>query len=412
MLASHTSLISLLLLGSIGGIFLPGGQAWAEDRFIQDRFVISFWVDPPFDANADERYREIAEAHFTMVLGGFGASSEAVSKLLDLCQKYDLKALVPAFDKPASELPDSPACWGYGVRDEPSCRDFPGLRKRVDEIRKARPGKLAYINLFPNYVSKEGMGADSYEEYVSRFIKEVGVDVLSMDYYPQFRPDADGRDGYCGNLEVMRKYSQEAGIPFWNFFNSMPFGTQTDPTEAQLRWQIYSSLAYGAKGVLYFCYYTPVSHEFPKGGAIITRNDQRTRHYDQAKRINFEIKNLGDTLMKLTSTSVVRVKPDDTVKEVLTGCPIRNLSGADYDPKPDYLIGVFRHQDGRRAVLLNNYHFAYTAWPTVEFDTDPAKVLEVSKVDGQARPVGDDSPEIEGIQISLDAGEGRLFLLP
>jgi hypothetical protein len=412
MLTSRYWLIFLLVGSALGGALFLDSPTWAGDRFVQDRFVISFWVDPPFDANAEQRYREIAEAHFTMVLGGFGASPEAVTQLLKLCEKYNLKALVPTFNKPASEFPDGPACWGYGVQDEPTAKDFPALKQKVDEIRKARPGKLAYINLFPNYVDVQRIETSSYEEYVSRFIKEVGVDVLSMDYYPQFRPDADGRDGYCGNLEVMRKYSQEADIPFWNFFNSMPFGTQTDPTEAQLRWQIYSSLAYGAKGVLYFCYYTPVSPEFPKGGAIIARNDKPTRHYDQAKRINFELKNLGDTLMKLTSTSVLRVKPDDQVKEVLAGSPIRNLSGADDDPKPDYLIGVFRHQDGRRAVLLNNYHFAYTAWPTVEFDAEAEKVLEVSKVDGQPQPVADDSPEIEGIQISLDAGEGRLFLLP
>ena len=116
--------------------------------------------------------------------------------------------------------------------------------------------------------------------------------------------------------------------------------------------------------------------------------------------------------MKLTSTGVVRVKPDDNVKEVLARSPIKNLSGADCDPKPDYLIGVFSHQDGRRAVLLNNYQIAYSAWPTVEFDVDASKVLEVSKVDGQAHPVVDDSPDIEGLQLSLDAGEGRLFLLP
>ena len=34
----------------------------------------------------------------------------------------------------------------------------------------------------------------------------------------------------------------------------MPFAGHSDPTEAQLAWQIFTSLAYGAKGILYFCY--------------------------------------------------------------------------------------------------------------------------------------------------------------
>ena len=74
-------------------------------------------------------------------------------------------------------------------------------------------------------------------------------------------------------------------------------------------------------------------------------------------------------------------------------------------------MGVYRHADGRRAVLLNNYHFAYSAWPTVEFDIEPSKVLEVSPKTGRAEAVIDDSPDMPGLQLSLDAGEGRLFLL-
>ena len=42
-------------------------------RFTQDRFAIGFWVDPPADEKMDAHYAEIAEANFTLVIGGFGA---------------------------------------------------------------------------------------------------------------------------------------------------------------------------------------------------------------------------------------------------------------------------------------------------------------------------------------------------
>ena len=61
------------------------------------------------------------------------------------------------------------------------------------------------------------------------------------------------------------------------------------------------------------------------------------------------------------------------------------------------LNGTFRHADGRRAVLLNNDHFAYSAWPTVEFDTEPSKALEVSPKTGRAEAVIDDSPDMPGL---------------
>ncbi len=382
-------------------------QTRGVQRFKQDRFAIGLWVDPPASADLDHRYAELAKANFSFIIGNFGASTpDAIFRQLELCEKHGLKAIVSLGGQPPDQLPTSPACWGYYLADEPGAGAFPELRKSVDAIRGARPGKLAYINLFPNYCPPHALGTPTYEEHVSRFVAEVNPDVLSMDHYPQFSPTADGREDYCQNLEVMRRHSLAAGIPFWNFFNTMPYGPHTDPTEAQLRWQIFTSLSYGAKGVMYFCYWTPVGAEFPKGGAIITRDGRQTRHYAEAQRLNAALKNLGPTLMQLTNSAVLRIKPKVDSANALKDTALRSISDG------DYLIGTFKHADGRRAVLLNNYHFAYSAWPTVAFDSDPAKVIEVSPKTGKETPIVDDSPDMPGLQVSLDAGEGRLFLLP
>ena len=410
----RTTLLALCLLGTPTMNHAQEGQA-AMPRFVQDRFAISFWVDPPADRRIRQRYKEIAEANFTVVLGGFGATTaEKVRQQLDLCHEFGLKALVAVPGHNLDNLaPGHPALWGYHWADEPGAGAFPQLATDVARVRELRPGKLLFINLLPDYAPPAALGTATYAEHVRQFVDQAKPDVLCMDYYPIFHPDTpDGRAGYCGNLEVMRSESLRAGIPFWNFFNTMPFGPHTDPTEAQLRWQIHASLAYGAKGVLYFCYYTPGGGEFPKGGAIVLRDDRLTRHYDQARRLNAELKALGPTLMKLTSERVVRIAPDCDVAKTLKGCPIRSLAGSHGDPKPDYLVGVFRHADGRRAVLLQNYRFAHTAWPTVEFDVPLDKVREVNKTTGRPRAVIDDSPDMAGLQVSLDAGEGRLFLLP
>lgn len=401
--------LSMLLLAA------AGGAARAAESFVQDRFAIGLWVDPPLDANADARYRELAEANFTLVIGGFGGTGiEKVSQQMALCEKYDLRLIAPSHAIAPEDLPDGPAIWGYALRDEPSAADFPELRTKADAIRAVRPGKLTYINLFPNYASEKQLGTSTYDEHVRLFVETLQPSVLSMDHYPIFRPSGDGRDAYCETLVTMRQYALANNIPFWNFFNIMPYGPHTDPTEGQVRWQIFTSLAYGAKGVLYFCYYTPAGGEFPKGGAIIARDGRRTRHYDEARRINAELKNLGPTLMQLTSTGVYRVSEEagDDPETVLKGAPLVNISRDDHDPPHDYLIGVFRHADGRRAVLLNNYRFAYTAWPTVVFDVPAEQVIEVDRHTGEMAPVIDDSPDMDGLQVSLGAGDGRLFLLP
>ena len=401
------SVVAVLSLGMIAAIIGSVKIASAdESRFVQDRFAIGFWFDPPVDENMERHYADIAAADFSMVIGGFGASTpETIARQISLCEKHGLKLLAGTAGLPPEKLPESPALWGYLIRDEPSANDFPALRKTTDEIRKARPGMLSYINLFPDYANEKQLGTKTYDEHVKRFVEEVNPDVLSMDYYPRMKRDADGRAGYCRNLDVMRQYSLNRQIPFWNFFNTMPFGPHDDPTEAQLRWQIYTSIAYGAKGVMYFCYWTPPGGpgEFPKGGAIITAEGRKTRHYEQAKRINRVVKNLGPTLMKLTSTGVLRIEPNDDPNQKLAGTPITGLTNG------DYLIGFFQHSDGRRAVLLNNYSFSYTAWPTVAFDVPIEQVREVSGETGEDIPVLDDSPAMEGCQTSLDSGQGDCF---
>ncbi len=391
-----------------------------QSRFQQDEFAIGFWVDPPADERMEDRYREIAEANFSLVVGGFGAKRKnEIERQVQLCEQFGLKLLagVPQRDLERLATSQSPALWGYLWNDEPIAREFLHLAAHVQEIRKRRPGKLAFINLYPNYAGPAAFGTNTYEEYVRRFVDEVGPDVLCMDHYPKFIPGKrkDGRASYVECVRVMRDESLRAGIPYWNFFNTMPFGDHSDPTEGQLRWQIYATLAHGAKGVLWFCYYTPTSGEFPKGGAIIGRDDRPTRHYEQAKRINAELKLLGPTLMKLTSTRVTEVLAPDRGNQrvdtsaTLAGGPILRITG---DPVPSCLVGEFRHADGRTAVLLQNYDFAYTSWPTVEFRAHLESVREICKRTGAEIPVGDDSPAMAGVQLSLDAGDGRLFLMP
>lgn len=391
-------------------------QAQDSKPFVQDRLAIGFWWPPRTTENLDQHYRDIAEANFTVVIGTYGMTA---AEQLKLCEKYGLKALVHA-DGPADKLPDGPACWGYMLADEPSAAAFPALAARAQEIRTHRPGRFGYVNLYPNYAPAWALGTATYDEHVAKFVQVVKPEVLSMDHYPLMRPEGDTRDAYLANLRTMREQSLAAGIPFWNYFYAMPFNDRLDPTEAQIRWQIYASLAHGAKGVLYFCYWTPGKGnkgkgEFPKGGAIITAEGLKTRHYDQARRINAQLKKLGPTLMQLTSTAVVKLSTADSPPN-LEGTHIRGIQRVAGDPHGEFIIGGFTHADGRRAVMIVNHSYMYTAWPTVEFAAAPgsgsASVMEVDRDSGEIVAAVDASPELPGLQISLDAGDGRLFILP
>lgn len=394
-------------------LLLASPKARAADGFRQDRFAIGLWVPPQTKTDLEFRYRELAEANFNLVIGN---SPMPVAEQLRVCDRLGLKTLVHV-PGPVAGWPTNESCWGYLLRDEPGVADFPGLARSVAEIRQLRPDRLAYINLFPNYANATQLGVATYEEHVARFMAEVKPAVLSMDHYPLMKPGADRRDAYCDNLETFRRHSVAAGVPFWNFFHSMPFADRMDPTEAQIRWQIFTAIAYGAKGVLHFCYWTPGqgnagTGEFPKGGAILTAEGRRTRHYDEARRINAEVKHWGPTLMQLTGEGVLRVNTGKEPAAVLTNGPVRDLQRVGHDPHAELVVGRLRHADGRRAVVLVNHDHAYTAWPTVTFEAEPGDVREVDKATGAEVSLVDDSPELPGIQLSFGAGDGRLFLLP
>jgi len=388
--------------------------AVAETRFVQDHFVIGLWNPPATQELLDARYQEIAAANFTLVIRTSGTNT---MEHLKRCERFGLKTIIDP-DGPVDKWPESPAFWGYFLGDEPGAGAFPDMARRAEEIRQKIPGRFGYVNLLPNYAPAWALGTSNYDEHIAKFVREVKPEVLSMDHYPLMRPDADTRKDYCDNLETMRKHSLGAGIPFWNYFYNMPFNDRLDPTEAQIRWQIFTSVAYGAKGVLYFCYWTPGkgaagAGEFPKGGAIITAEGGKTRHYDEARRINSELKNLGPTLMKLTSTGVQRANTLATnLQPAIAGSPLRNLKAVAGDPPGEYIIGTFRHADGRRAVLILNHSYSHTGWPIVEFDVEVKDVREVDKTTGKEIPALDDSPELKGFQLSLGPGDARLFLLP
>jgi hypothetical protein len=120
----------------------------------------------------------------------------------------------------------------------------------------------------------------------------------------------------------------------------------------------------------------------------------------------------GKVLVDCTSTDVAQIQPSDTPSEKLRNSGIRDIKRDRVDPPHDYIIGTFRHKSGRRAVMLMNNRFAYSAWPTVVFDVRLSqRVVEIDPETGREIPVRDASPLMDGVQLPLLDGGARLFLI-
>ena len=78
------------------------------------------------------------------------------------------------------------------------------------------------------------------------------------------------------------------------------------------------------------------------------------------------------------------------------------------------LIGQFELQDGRTALVLHNHNPDFTIWPTIGFANaiDPQRdVFEVDPVSGLEAPLLDDSPLMQGMQLSFEAGMARFLVI-
>jgi hypothetical protein len=150
-----------------------------------------------------------------------------------------------------SSVKGHPGLFGYYLRDEPGVKAYPGLARWSRAYRQADTDALPYINLFPNYAQPSQMGVPDYEQYVQEFLEQVSPPFLSYDNYSLMQ-DGSLRNQYFPNLETMRAASLRSGLPFWNIVLSNAHFEYAEPTLAGLRFQIYTTLAYGARGISYF----------------------------------------------------------------------------------------------------------------------------------------------------------------
>ena len=228
---------------------------------------------------------------------------------------------------------------GYYLCDEPSALAFPALAKAVAAVKKYAPGKLAVINLYPNYATiwkmnktKSQLGTKTYTEYLERFVNEVKPNVISYDnYMVELSMDLDDpkkTESYFTNLLEVRRIALKNHIPFWNVVSSnqiRPF--TTIPSPANLALQAYTSLAAGAGGIRWYTY-----HGQRYGYNPLDKQENRTLTWRYLQEINRQLSILGPVIKNLSSTGVyftfpapeasLAVLPGKWVQKVETTVPM------------------------------------------------------------------------------------------
>jgi hypothetical protein len=346
-------------------------------------FPIMPWDHAPNDPKV---LRELRECGFT--LAGF-----VEPKTLDACRAAGLKAIVQdpratALDwknfnelaawtnlaSLAAEVGRHPALFGYYLRDEPGADMFYGLGRAAALLRGLSPGQWPYINLFPNYASREQLGTATYLEHLERYVQTCQPPIISYDHYALMN-DGTLRDGYWLNLEQIRALAREHQLPFWNIVLSTAHYSYRVPTDADFRFQVYSTLAYGGRGINYFVYF---GTKWATNTSALDLNGKRTAVWYRMQAVNRQVHKLAPTLLALRSDAVYHFGP------LPNGC---------HGPPPDSLVaevndanfmaGDFTHRNGSRYVMIVNKDLRYSHVCEPRFRRPPRRVRVVSAQTGR-----------------------------
>jgi hypothetical protein len=255
--------------------------------------IVTYWNWGAYSHLTEARAQEAAAGGYNLVwIDGLDQ--------LAIAQKYGLRAMwfnynAAPTDAEIDAFKKSPAAYCYFISDEPNAGSFSQLGATVNHIRQRDPDHFSYINLFPNYASNSTLGANGYSAYLSQFISTVGPSMLSYDNYP-FLKTGD-RKGYLQNLATMSAAATQARLPFMNVVqadgNSTPIGTKYRvPNANELRFQVYTTMAYGAQGISYFCYYHDDPNTPTGGGLMPDLGNAPTATYQALTPLNREFKNI------------------------------------------------------------------------------------------------------------------------
>ncbi|HTL54177.1 MAG TPA: hypothetical protein VL361_00805 [Candidatus Limnocylindrales bacterium] len=196
-----------------------------------------------------------------------------------------------------------PALYSYFITDEPNATNFPGLGKLVAYLREKDPAHLAYINLFPTYANNAQLGNSgekipAYQAHLSDFVSIVRPCLISYDHY-QFTAKGDSPD-YFLNLALIRQAALDSHVPFLNIVQAASWTpSMRVPSADEMRFLVYTTLAYGAQGISYYVYCCE-GHT----GGIAYKDGSPTPLYDPLRVSNHDFVEIARELQPLQSFGV------------------------------------------------------------------------------------------------------------
>ncbi len=309
----------------------------------------------------DEAYQKLAEAGFTKAIALYEGGSSLVGedtyetiqlrsevaqqealKALDLAEKYGVKYYVrdwsfyglgrnfedittkeqfetilsKMFDE-NNQYIDHPAYGGNFGFDEPSVQEMDTIAWQAELYNKyiaenSDVGGEIFVNLNPGYVADNSATLSenkdyTYRQYVDYYFEHVApyVGYVCWDFYPFKSTGTENyiRDIYYYNLELMALKAKENNCEVRTFVQAKGdfTGTRNMDNIGDLRFQIYSGMAFGVREFVYYTYSSGTNETNWTADDGYSLYDYKTGEhtwvYDAAKQVNNEVHAMEDAYM-------------------------------------------------------------------------------------------------------------------
>ncbi len=354
----------------------PIVAARREYRFDRDSLLLGaycFRVDEHFEET--RAWFKEAGLQFTVAVSGDLLTEDR----LDWFRNNGIGIIAPRTDDYLNMRHD--AIWGIDLRDEPSAADFPALQEQVQALYAEDPNRFPLINLFPMYANTEQLGevcdvplardhfnvdpfngnAIRYRMHLSDYIGTVDSDIISADIYPLYIDNETGKLNTYGhwlrNLDILADACRASGRDLWVITQAAGDAKEAgggmrhcdDPKDQ--RWQNYVSLAFGAKAIIYGCFYTGW---WDQSSHMIDNDGNRTATYYAVQQVNGEMAAFAQDYGKyeIQGTMLYNRRNRDCAGAELAITKAAKKYRPGMKTKDPVLCGCFTEKDGDGAAFV------------------------------------------------------------
>ena len=418
---------------SDGSVLLTRDQtlyaSWKEFKagaLTQDKIQFGGYVAIHNAYAVEDDFKMLADCGITIIILDYDRTNkERSDRCLAWSEKYGIKAYIHDYDLNAlssfttakvlqytADYRNSPSFAGNNLFDEPSNTQFSTLQAYASVYKQALPAYDMHINLFPNYGVTSLIGI-SYQTYLNQYISTVtSCDHISQDPYPFSNSNGTKNvysEYYTGLLQ-MANIAKTKNLDYWIYPQILTGMENYFPDLDDIRFQIYSGLAFGASKFMQYCYHVPGYNGVTYSAEVYAMRDYAgayTELWDYGQYVQNEVLVFSDIYQQYNWQSAGAYKTGTVPSYLSSVSTFSSTVLTSLSSNQNLVIGSFNAKSGssKAFMITNAANLNNNASATVSFK---ASGTVTAYVDGMEHVL---SPVNGVYTISLKVAQGAFITI-